>query len=179
MVSRDPAAAIRCGIGSVPRDRHHDGYVASLSIADNITLTTLDRMGSWGFSAPRSRMARARQLIARLGIKAGSPSDPPTTLSGGNQQKMVLARALASDPSVLVLVNPTAGVDVASRDELFAAIADSRASALIVSDDIDELRTCARVIVMFRGRVVAEHPAGWNERWLIAAMEGVDDRARD
>lgn len=171
-----PASSIRTGIGSVPRDRHHNGYVASLSIAENITMTTLDRMGSWGLSTPRTRMAHARRWVAELGIKVGSVADPPTTLSGGNQQKMVLARALASGPSVLVLVNPTAGVDVASRDELFAAIAASGASALVVSDDMEELRTCHRVLVMFRGRIVAEHAAGWDERRLIAAMEGVDDR---
>jgi simple sugar transport system ATP-binding protein len=97
-------------------------------------------------------------------------------LSGGNQQKVVLARALASDPAVLVLINPTAGVDVKSKEALLRQVERVRAegrAVLIVSDELDDLRPCDRVLVLRAGSLVAEHQAGWSVGDLVADIEGV------
>jgi simple sugar transport system ATP-binding protein len=95
-------------------------------------------------------------------------------LSGGNQQKTVLGRALASSPGVLVLVGPTAGVDIASKEALYETIRSlGDAAVLLVSDELEELAMCDRVLVMFDGRIVRELDDGWNDGELVAAMEGV------
>ena len=164
------------GIGVVPRDRHREGLVLGLSVAENATMTIPSRLGRFGFISPGRRERFAREAIDRLGIVA-RPDQAASELSGGNQQKVVLARALASDPAVLVLIEPTAGVDVHSKAQLHACIAEAAQSGmavLLVSDDIEELRLCDRVLVMLRGRIAHEAPAGWADRELIGAMEGVD-----
>jgi simple sugar transport system ATP-binding protein len=169
-------AALRAGIGCVPRDRHHQGLVLGLSIADNTTMTVMDRLGPAGLAAPKARAALATRAIAEHDIVAAGPDQPTDALSGGNQQKVVLARALASDPSVLVLINPTAGVDVRSKEALLAQVERVRAegkAVLIVSDELDDLRPCDRVLVLRAGELVAEHEAGWSVGDLVADIEGV------
>ncbi|MFG2357258.1 sugar ABC transporter ATP-binding protein [Streptomyces sp. NPDC048521] len=173
----DVRAALAAGIGCVPRDRHEQGLVAGLSIGDNATLSVLDRLGRLGFVATERRRAFAGELIDRLDIHAEGPDQPVADLSGGNAQKVVMARALASDPRLLVLINPTAGVDVKSKESLLARMDSARddgTAVLVVSDELDDLRRCDRVLVLFHGRVVAEHPAGWRDHELIASIEGVD-----
>lgn len=172
----DVAAALRAGIGCVPRDRHHQGLVLGLSISDNATMTVMDRLGPAGLAAPKARSALATKAIADYEIVAAGPDQPTDALSGGNQQKVVLARALASDPSVLVLINPTAGVDVRSKEALLAQVERVRAegkAVLIVSDELDDLRPCDRVLVLRAGALVAEHEAGWSVNDLVADIEGV------
>jgi simple sugar transport system ATP-binding protein len=172
----DVAAALRAGIGCVPRDRHHQGLVLGLSRADNATMTVMDRLGPAGLAAPKARSALATRAIADHDIVAAGPDQPTDALSGGNQQKVVLARALASDPSVLVLINPTAGVDVRSKEALLAQVERVRAegkAVLIVSDELDDLRPCDRVLVLRAGHLVAEHEAGWSVNDLVADIEGV------
>ncbi|MFC8366132.1 sugar ABC transporter ATP-binding protein [Streptomyces griseorubiginosus] len=170
-------AALRAGVGFVPQDRHHQGYVPGMSIADNGTLTIPERLGPPGFIDRRRRDDLARDMITNLAIKTPGPELEVSGLSGGNQQKVVMARALASDPKVLVLINPTAGVDVRSKEFLLGKVeetAESGTGVLIASDELDDLRMCDRVLVMFQGRVVAEKPSGWHDHELVAAMEGVD-----
>jgi simple sugar transport system ATP-binding protein len=170
-------AALKAGVGFVPQDRHHQGYVAQMSIADNGTMTIPDRLGHAGFIDGRRRDGVARDMIGNLAIKTPGPDLPVSGLSGGNQQKVVMARALANDPKLLVLINPTAGVDVRSKEFLLGKveeIAESGAGVLIASDELDDLRLCDRVLVVFQGRVVAEIPRGWHDHQLVAAMEGVD-----
>ncbi|MDN3026114.1 sugar ABC transporter ATP-binding protein [Streptomyces sp. S.PB5] len=170
-------AALKAGAGFVPQDRHHQGYVPQMSIADNGTLTIPERLGPAGFIDGRRRNAYARSMIENLAIKTPGPELPVSGLSGGNQQKVVMARALASGPKVLVLINPTAGVDVRSKEFLLdkvEEIAESGTGVLIASDELDDLRMCDRVLVMFQGRVVAEKARGWHDHELVAAMEGVD-----
>ncbi|KOV73909.1 MULTISPECIES: sugar ABC transporter ATP-binding protein [unclassified Streptomyces] len=170
-------AALKAGAGFVPQDRHHQGYVPEMSIADNGTLTIPERLGPPGFIDGRRRDTYARSMIENLAIKTPGPELPVSGLSGGNQQKVVMARALASDPKVLVLINPTAGVDVRSKEFLLGKveeIAESGTGVLIASDELDDLRMCDRVLVMFQGRVVAEKARGWHDHELVAAMEGVD-----
>ena len=112
-------------------------------------------------------------MIAKLQIKVSDPTQNTSELSGGNQQKTVMGRALASDPSVLVLGHPTAGVDIAAKQALFEIIRRTDAAVLLVSDETDELAVCDRVIVMFAGRIVREFTGPWQEHEMVAAMEGV------
>ena len=169
-------AALASGVGFVPQDRHHQGLVAGMSIADNATLTIPERLGAAGFLSTRRRDAIASTLIDALAIKTPGPDLPVSGLSGGNQQKVVMARALANDPKVLVLITPTAGVDVRSKEFLLDKV-DEVASAgtgvIVASDELDDLRICDRVLVMFQGRIVADVPSGWRDHDLVAAMEGL------
>jgi simple sugar transport system ATP-binding protein len=169
--------SLAAGVGLVPQDRHREGFVPLLSIAENVTMTVPHRLRRFGILAPGSRDRLARKLIDKLTIKTPGPELPVAGLSGGNQQKVVMARALASDPKLLVLIGPTAGVDVRSKETLLDAVGDARSAGtavLIVSDELDDLRACDRVLVMFQGRVTREVARGWNDNDLVAAMEGVD-----
>ncbi len=169
-------ASLAAGVALVPQDRHREGFVPLLSIAENVTMTVPHRLRRFGLLIPDRRDAVARRLIDKLTIKTPGPDLPVAGLSGGNQQKVVMARALASDPKLLVLIAPTAGVDVRSKETLLDAVEDARATGtavLVVSDELDDLRACDRVLVMFQGRVTGEYPRGWRDSDLVAAMEGV------
>ncbi|MEV5386182.1 sugar ABC transporter ATP-binding protein [Streptomyces sp. NPDC052721] len=173
----DVRAALDAGVGCVPRDRHEQGLVPGMTVGDNTTLSVLDRLGRFGFVGTDRRRGVATELIDRLDIRTEGPGQPVSDLSGGNAQKVVMARALASDPRLLVLINPTAGVDVKSKESLLARMDSARedgTAVLVVSDELDDLRRCDRVLVLFHGRIVAEHPAGWRDHELIASIEGVD-----
>ena len=174
--AHDVAAAQRAGVGYVPRDRHAHGIVPLLSVAENLTLTIADRLGPAGIVLPAERERQARRMIQDLQLVATSPDQPIGELSGGNQQKAVMGRALAADPKLLLLVHPTQGVDIASKEALFAIVARAQAAGagvLVVSDDLDELTICDRVLVVFKGRMTASFPAGWQDSALVAAIEGV------
>jgi simple sugar transport system ATP-binding protein len=160
----------------VPHDRHAQGFVGELAVEENLTLTVLDRLGQAGWVSPRRRTARARPLLDLLEIVAFSPRQRASELSGGNQQKTVMGRALAPQPRVLVLVTPTAGVDIASKRTLFEAIAAEGLAVLIVSDELDELAVCDRVLVMFGGELARELGQPRDDDELVAAMEGVHGR---
>ena len=169
-------AALRGGIGYLPGDRNVDGFVSGLSVAENATMTIADRLGPAGMVLPGRRDAEARKLIADLDVHTAGPGQPVAELSGGNSQKVVMARALASDPKVLVLVQPTAGVDVRSKESLLGAVDEEtrqRRGALLVSDELADLSMCDRVLVMSAGRVIAEHLRGWDEAELVAEIEGI------
>lgn len=173
----DVRAALKAGVGCVPRDRHGQGLVFGMTIGDNATMSVLDRLGKYGFVSAARKRGFATELIERLDIHAEGPDQPVSDLSGGNAQKVVMARALASDPRLLVLINPTAGVDVKSKESLLSRVDSARedgTAVLVVSDELDDLRRCDRVLVLFHGRVVAEHRAGWHDHELIASIEGVD-----
>ncbi|MGW1182161.1 sugar ABC transporter ATP-binding protein [Streptomyces drozdowiczii] len=171
--------ALAAGIGYIPEDRHDQGLVPERSVAENATLTVADQLGPWGTVLPSRTREFARGMIASLDIKTQGPEQPVSGLSGGNQQKVVVARALARDPSVLVAVRPTAGVDVKSKDSLLGVVrrvADAGNAAVVVSDELDDLRVCDRVLALFHGRVVATFDSGWTDGELVAAMEGVGER---
>ncbi|WP_327699290.1 sugar ABC transporter ATP-binding protein [Streptomyces sp. NBC_00459] len=170
-------AALAAGAGFVPQDRHHQGFVPDMSIADNATLSVPHRIGRNGFLSSRTRDRLAEGMIENLAIKTPGPELPVSSLSGGNQQKVVMARALADAPRLLVLINPTAGVDVRSKEFLLDKVEETARTGtgvLIASDELDDLRMCDRVLVMFQGRVTSEITRGWHDHDLVAAMEGVD-----
>ncbi len=174
--SGDVPAALALGVGCVPKNRHHQGLVLSQSVAENTTMTIAGRLGLLGFIAPRRKDAVARSAIRELGIVTEGPEQPVSSLSGGNQQKVVMGRALANEPSVLVLMDPTAGVDVKSKEALLAVVERKRREGkaiLVVSGEIEDLRVCDRVLVMRHGGVVAEHKAGWSDNDLVASIEGI------
>jgi len=174
-------AALRRGIGYVPEDRHARGFVPTLGVSENLPLSILERLCSWGLvSRVRQRQA-AETIAARLQIVASSGDQLLAELSGGNQQKVVVGRALAAQPSLLVVVSPTVGVDVASKEALLGVVDEAREQAtavLLVSDDLDELRICTRVLVVRRGRIVKElREPPWDRHELIAAAEGLEAAA--
>ncbi|MEV4229081.1 sugar ABC transporter ATP-binding protein [Streptomyces bobili] len=169
-------SALAAGVGLVPEDRHLQGLVNNRSVAENATLTVTDQLGPFGTVLPSRTRTFAQRMIRDLDIKTPGAATPVSALSGGNQQKVVVARALATDPHVLVAIRPTNGVDVKSKEFLLGRIreiADGGKAALIVSDELDDLRVCDRVVVMFHGRVVAEFDHGWKDEHVVAAMEGV------
>ncbi|MET9034438.1 sugar ABC transporter ATP-binding protein [Streptomyces mirabilis] len=173
----DVQAALKAGVACVPRDRHEQGLVSGMTIGDNTTMSVLNRLGRYGFISAARKRGFATELIERLDIHTEGPEQPVSDLSGGNAQKVVMARALASDPRLLVLINPTAGVDVKSKESLLSRMdsaSEDGTAVLVVSDELDDLRRCDRVLVLFHGRVVAEHLAGWHDHELIASIEGVD-----
>ncbi|MFJ2866769.1 sugar ABC transporter ATP-binding protein [Kitasatospora sp. NPDC087314] len=169
-------AALAAGIGFVPEDRHIQGLIPQRSVAENATLTVTDQLGPFGTVLPSRTQAFAERMIKGLDIKTPGAFAPVSALSGGNQQKVVIARALATEPHVLVAIRPTNGVDVKSKESLLGTVrevADAGKAALIVSDELDDLRVCDRVLAMFHGHVVAEFEHGWSDEQLVAAMEGM------
>ncbi|MDF2705121.1 MAG: multidrug transporter ATP-binding protein [Nonomuraea muscovyensis] len=173
----DVPAVLRAGLGFVPEDRHHEGFVPLLSVAENATIPIAHRLGRFGVVSPARRRAKALQLIEDLQIKTEGPEQPVGDLSGGNAQKVVFARALVDDPSALVVINPTAGVDVKAKQALLGSVEDAverGAGAMVVSDELDDLRICDRVLVMFHGRIVKDVPRGWTDHELVAVMEGIE-----
>jgi simple sugar transport system ATP-binding protein len=172
------AASLQRGVGYVPEDRHARGFVPTLGVRENLTLTILERLSRFGIVSGGAAATAGDGLSRRLQIVASSDDQPVAELSGGNQQKVVVGRALASKPSLLVVVSPTVGVDVASKEALLGVVDEARAAGmavLLVSDDLDELRICTRVLVVRRGRVVRElRDAPWDRHELIAAAEGLE-----
>jgi simple sugar transport system ATP-binding protein len=170
------AAVRQQGVGYVPRDRHGRGIIPQLSVAENVTMNIIERLGQGGVIWPQLRDREARRMIQSLQVVTSTPEQPIGELSGGNQQKTVMGRALAADPKVLVLVQPTQGVDIASKEALFGIVDKTRAggtAVLVVSDDLDELMICDRILVIFQGRLIAEFGSEWQDAELVAAIEGV------
>ena len=161
------------GIAFVPEDRHASGFCSNLSVEENIALPILRRLSRWGFIMWRTRRELVSSMIERLQIKVSGPTQNAAELSGGNQQKTVMARALASNPDVLVLGSPTAGVDIAAKQALFGIIRGLDSAVLVVSDEIDDLAICHRVFVMRGGRIAREFQGPWQENEMVAAMEGL------
>jgi simple sugar transport system ATP-binding protein len=180
-----PDAALAAGIGYIPEDRWLEGFVGHLGIAENITQSVARRLaGRLGILTPAARTRAARPLAEQLSLVSRGLSQPVEELSGGNQQKVTVARALASMPKLIVAITPTRGVDVASKELLLAALAgvtgDTGASLLLASDEFDDLQICDRVIVLVRGRVFTEFTEPpYDDEELIAAIEGLPAAGRD
>jgi len=178
LVSADVPGAIKRGVGCVPKNRHREGLVLGLSIAENITMPIMGKLGPFGWIDLGGRRLRASEAMDRLGIVANAPEQPVSDLSGGNQQKVVFGRALAGEPDFLVLIDPTAGVDVKSKSALLAQVEALRAQGrgiLLSSSEIEDLRICDRVHVMRRGAVASTFEAGWDESDLLASIEGLQE----
>ncbi|GAA2042765.1 sugar ABC transporter ATP-binding protein [Agromyces tropicus] len=173
----DVMRAIRAGIGFLPEDRHASGFVPEMANEENATISVLNRLTSRiGLIRPSARRAVYADLSSAWEIKQSSFDQYTKELSGGNQQKVALARAFASKPDVLVLANPTAGVDVSAKasivESIAARVASDRTACLIVSTDESEFEPCSRVLIMYRGRLIGELEAPWTEHVLAAAVQG-------
>lgn len=155
--------AIKVGITLAPEDRQRDGLVPELSIRENISLASLGEFTRRGWLQRRDEETCARELAARLHIAAADMELPVTTLSGGNQQKVVLARCLMRKPLVMLLDEPTRGVDVRAKSEIYKTLRELAAqglSILFTSSEIEETQLLAdRVLVMAQGRIAAEFTA--------------------
>jgi ABC-type sugar transport system ATPase subunit len=165
--------AVAAGVAYVPEDRKTQGLVQTLSVADNIALPSLRRVRVRGFLSVRRLRALAADWMARLGVKAAGPDVGVTTLSGGNQQKVVLAKWLATEPRVILLDEPTRGVDVGAKGEIHALIRDLAArgaAVLVISSELPEVLTVSdRIAVMAGGRIAGIVPAaGASEESLLA-----------
>ncbi|MFL6155909.1 MAG: sugar ABC transporter ATP-binding protein [Marmoricola sp.] len=163
----------------VPADRQTEAVVAEFTVGENLSLASLSSLGSrWRLSAS-AESDLVESWSQQLGVVSEGPDAPISTLSGGNQQKVILARCLAGDPGVLVLCEPTAGVDIGTRVSIYRIIADLASAGLTVvvasSDEGDLLALCTRVLVL-RDGVVAEELAaeGLTKNVLIRAIEGAD-----
>ena len=154
---------MKSGIGYVPEERRADGLLLTKSIAFNLTMANLQRMvlsPAMPLVSGRKRRTLAEDTIAALAIKADGPEQPVGRLSGGNQQKVVIGRWLARRPDVLILDEPTRGVDVGARAEihrLIRRLAAEGMAVLAISSEPDELPDlCDRVVVMAEGRIVKQ-----------------------
>ena len=155
-----PAAAMRAGIGFVPEDRRQQGLVMDLSIARNTSLTRLGQLSKGGLIRSAAENALAREWGTKLQLKFHRLEDPVATLSGGNQQKVVLAKWLATQPKLLIVDEPTRGIDVGTKAEvhrLLSELAGQGVAVLMISSELPEVLGMAdRVLVMHEGRLTAE-----------------------
>jgi ribose transport system ATP-binding protein len=170
-----PADAVRLGLALLPEDRKTQGLLLPASVRANVTLGSLHRAaGALGNVRGREEEALARPVVEALGVKARSLDQPVAELSGGNQQKVMLGRAFLQDPAVLLVDEPTRGVDVGARDEVHRQLRELalRGKAIVVaSSEIEELFKIAdRILVVARGRVAASfHRAEWSAEGVMAA----------
>jgi simple sugar transport system ATP-binding protein len=174
-----PDLALAAGIGYVPEDRWLEGFAPQLGCAENMTMSIMRQLaGRVGFLTPSARTRAARPLAQQLSLVSRGLDQPVEELSGGNQQKVSVARAVATRPKLIVAITPTRGVDVASKELLLAALADvarsTGASLLLASDEFGDLQICDRVIVLVRGQVFTEFTdPPYDDEELIAATEGL------
>jgi rhamnose transport system ATP-binding protein len=179
---RSPADAVGHGISMLPANRKVQGVFGTKSIAFNISSGHLRLLSRWGLWVDRGREREiAGDFIKRIRIKAPGPATRVDNLSGGNQQKVVLARQLVESPQIMLLEEPTQGVDVGAKDEIHRIIvdlADAGAAVLVVSADLPEVQHLAdRVLVVRGGTVTAEFPRGARAADLLAAAAGDADPA--
>ena len=179
---QEPAEAIALGIGYCSEDRKADGIVPDMSVRENMTLGILPRLTSMGIVDEARQREIVDKFMKRLAIKASSAEQKIRELSGGNQQKVLLARWLCTDPKLLILDEPTRGIDVGAKAEIQALIrelADQGLGVLMISSELEEITEGAdRVFVLSDGRTVADFPhAEASAGAIIAAMAHSDAEA--
>src|SRR4051812_9057755 len=180
--SGNVAAAVKAGVGLAPEERKSQGLLLGESVARNISIASLARFARVGFVSRGDERAAAREQVIALEVRPPDVDREVRTFSGGNQQKVVLARWLLRDCKVLLLDEPTRGVDVGARSEIYALVrdlADRGVAVVVVSSEIPEVLGLAdRVLVIAEGHVLAEEPAGAldEHRVLDLVMEGTGHR---
>ena len=155
-----PGAMARAGVGVIPEDRHDSGVLLRMSVAENLIFTNLESVATRGVIDPGALRVRAQELIDQFSILASGPDAPMWSLSGGNQQRVVMARELSFDPVVLIAAQPTRGLDVGAIEYMTGrlhAAAEGGVGILLISTELDEILALAhRIVVLSRGRVVGE-----------------------
>ena len=158
---RDTRSAIRQGIMYVPFDRHEEGLVQDMSILHNISICVMkDKLSTMGYIKNRLELKNTMQYYNRLEIKAQNAKEPTRTLSGGNQQKVVLAKALCTEPKLLLLDEPTIGIDIGSREEILSLVDELAGEGISIvyhtSDYSEMLRICDEICFFHEGRFVRQ-----------------------
>jgi ABC-type uncharacterized transport system ATPase subunit len=166
------------GVGHIPEDRQRRGLVLDFSLAENIALHDYreEPDSKWGWLYPKRLIARAGRLLKEFDVRGGGPKTPAASLSGGNQQKVILAREISRNPQVLVAAQPTRGLDVGAIEFVhrrLVAERDEGRGILLVSFELDEVLSLSdRILVLYEGRVVGEYPPTVSEEELGIAMTG-------
>jgi ribose transport system ATP-binding protein len=177
-----PADRIARGIAMVSEDRKHEGLAQNMSIGDNIVMSRMGPYSRGGWINQRLRRGAAERMMGQLQVKAGGPDAAVATLSGGNQQKVAIARVLHQEADCLLFDEPTRGVDVGTKAEIYRlmgeAASESRAVVFVSSYFRELLELCDTIAVMARGKIVAIRPAAeWTEHELLLAAMGTAEQA--
>jgi simple sugar transport system ATP-binding protein len=173
-----PDRVLDAGAGTIPTDRQHRGLIMDFSLAENIALHDFDKppSASHGWLFPRRMEAAAKPLLAEFDVRGGGVKTPAGSLSGGNQQKVIIAREVSRDPAVLVASQPTRGLDVGAIEYVHRRLVTERdegRAILLVSLELEEtLALSDRILVIYEGRIVAEFPAGADRDAIGEAMLG-------
>jgi general nucleoside transport system ATP-binding protein len=174
-----PAKILDLGLGHIPEDRQRRGLVLEFTLAENIALHDYDKPpdSRWGWLFPRELVQRARDLIRQYDVRGGGPQSRASALSGGNQQKVVLAREIGREPRALIAAQPTRGLDVGAIEFVHRRLVDARdngKAVLLVSLELEEILSLSdRVLVIFEGRIVAEHGPDVTADELGIEMTGI------
>jgi ribose transport system ATP-binding protein len=174
--NRSPFQSIRAGIALAPEDRKNEGLVLAMNVAENVSLSCLERASRLGFLQSDKEQKLARGFVDRLKIKTSSLRQRARNLSGGNQQKVVISKWLAAGPKVLLLDEPTRGIDVNAKREMYALIdelAHEGLAIVMASSELPEILALAdRILVLADGRVTAEfgRSEATEEKLLVAAL---------
>jgi ABC-type uncharacterized transport system ATPase subunit len=170
--------AIEAGVGHIAEDRHERGLVLQFDLAENLSLLEYRKpeMRSMGLLSPRRMDERAKRLLSDYDVRGGESSTPASSLSGGNQQKVVIARELSADPKVLIAAQPTRGLDVGAIEFVHRRLVEERdkgRAILLISLELEEIRSLSdRALVIYEGRIVAELPPAASEEEFGVAMTG-------
>jgi ribose transport system ATP-binding protein len=174
-----PAARLAEGVGLLSENRKEEGLMLQRSLADNLTITRFASVSRLGFVSARRQSERTRSWMKRLDVRAQGPSQPIGQLSGGNQQKIALGRLLHHEAKILLLDEPTRGIDVGSKAQIYRLMGELAAAGkavVFVSSYLPELLgVCDTIGVMCRGTLSAVKPAGaWTEHGIIATAIGAE-----
>jgi ABC-type sugar transport system ATPase subunit len=180
-VTGTPRTAMRAGIQMIPESRKDQGLLLGRPVRENVSLSTLAQVSRLGLVQPGPERRTVREMLSRVDARGGGQSDPASALSGGNQQKLLFARSLLSDPTVLIADEPTRGVDVGAKRaiyELLTGLTDEGLGVLLISSDVEEILGLAhRVLVMRGGRVEAELTGqDATEAAILSAAFGATER---
>jgi simple sugar transport system ATP-binding protein len=171
-------ATLDAGLGHIPEDRHRRGLVLPFTLSENLALHAYRKppMSLRGFLNLRAMLSRARRLLKEFDVRGGQPTTPAAALSGGNQQKVVLAREIDGDPAVLIAAQPTRGLDVGAIEFVHRRLIEQRDAGraiLLVSLELEEILSLSdRILVIYEGRIVGEFPTTATEEELGFAMTG-------
>ena len=174
----NPKDSLDAGLGHIPEDRQRRGLVLEFALAENLALHDYDHepYSRLGWLFPRRMIARARKILKDFDVRGGGPQTPARALSGGNQQKVVVAREVSRDPNVLIAAQPTRGLDVGAIEYVHRRLVEQRdqgKAVLLVSLELDEILSLSdRILVIYEGRLAGEYAPGVSEEELGIAMTG-------
>jgi general nucleoside transport system ATP-binding protein len=176
-----PREARQAGIGHIAEDRHARGLVLDFTLAENLALRDPRAGSRWGFLSPQRLLSAARRLLGEFDVRGGTPQTLARSLSGGNQQKVVVAREISGNPDTLIAAQPTRGLDVGAIEFVhrrLLAERDAGRAILLVSLELDEVRALAdRILVIYDGRIVGELPPTASDEELGLLMTGGGSRS--